>query len=88
MAFYDLDMNMDLIESMIKLVIRSAAVQCKEEFELIGRDTTILEFRVNKQFPGLTMMKQFVLSKVSRTLMEKIPSRRWKKSLRMCRPEG
>lgn len=54
MAFYDLDMNMDLIESMLKHVVRTALLECKEELKLINRDTNILENVVNKKFPRLT----------------------------------
>jgi asparaginyl-tRNA synthetase len=54
MAFYDLDMNMDLIEAMLKFVIRDTLLHCKSEFALIGRDTEILENLVNKKFPRLT----------------------------------
>ena len=54
MAYYDLDMNMDLIEAMLKSVIRSVLAECKNEFQIIGRDTTILENLVDKKFPRLT----------------------------------
>lgn len=54
MAFYDLDMNMDLIEAMLKFIVRSVLLECKNEFEIIGRDTAILEGLVNKKFPRLT----------------------------------
>ncbi|MCY7410481.1 MAG: hypothetical protein LH473_09420 [Chitinophagales bacterium] len=54
MAFYDLDMNMDLIEAMMKFVISHLLISCAAEFKLIGRDTSILENLVNKKFPRLT----------------------------------
>jgi len=54
MAFFDLDMNMDLIEAMLKHVVRAVLLECKAEFQFIGRDTTILENIVNKKFPRLT----------------------------------
>ncbi|MBX7107557.1 MAG: asparagine--tRNA ligase [Chitinophagales bacterium] len=54
MAFYDLDMNMDLIEAMVKFVIKSILQECTPEFKLIGRDTAILEKLVDKKFPRLT----------------------------------
>lgn len=53
MAFFDLDMNMDLIEAMLKHVVRAVLLECKQEFQLIGRDTSILENLVNKKFPRL-----------------------------------
>jgi asparaginyl-tRNA synthetase len=54
MAFYDLDMNMDLIEAMLKHVVRAVLLECREELKLINRDTAILENVVNKKFPRLT----------------------------------
>jgi asparaginyl-tRNA synthetase len=54
MAFFDLDMNMDLIEAMLKFVIKALLAECSNEFKMIGRDTTILENLVDKKFPRLT----------------------------------
>ncbi|HUM45351.1 MAG TPA: OB-fold nucleic acid binding domain-containing protein [Chitinophagales bacterium] len=54
MAFYDLDMNMDLIEAMLKFVIKAVLAECKNEFTMIGRDTTILANLAEKKFPRLT----------------------------------
>lgn len=54
MAFYDLGMNMELIEAMLKSVVQSVLKECKSEFKFIGRDTTILENLINKNFPRLT----------------------------------
>jgi asparaginyl-tRNA synthetase len=54
MAFYDLEMNMDLIEEMLKFIIRKILEQCKQEFAMIGRDTSILSDLAEKKFPRLT----------------------------------
>ncbi|MBA3649367.1 MAG: asparagine--tRNA ligase [Chitinophagales bacterium] len=54
MAFYDLDMNMDLIEAFIKYIVRQLLSECKNEFEIIERDIHVLESTVNKKFPRLT----------------------------------
>jgi asparaginyl-tRNA synthetase len=54
MAFYDLDMNMELIEAMLKSIVQSVLKECKSEFKFIGRDTTILENLIDKKFPRLT----------------------------------
>src|SRR6185295_6389978 len=48
------DMNMDLIESMLKHIIRTLLLECKNEFQLIGRDTSLFENIVNAKFPRLT----------------------------------
>jgi asparaginyl-tRNA synthetase len=50
MAFYDLDMDMDLAEAMLKSVIGNVLEQCKEELEILERDTTMLQGAVNKPF--------------------------------------
>jgi asparaginyl-tRNA synthetase len=54
MAFYDLDMNMDLIESFIKYVLKDVKENCKNEFEIIERDTTIFDKIIAEKFPRLT----------------------------------
>lgn len=52
MAFYDLDMNMDLIENFLKFVVSEVLKKNEEELAIIERDTTILKNIVNK-FPRL-----------------------------------
>lgn len=54
MAFYNLDMNMDLIESFLKFITKDVHQHCKSEFEIIERDTSIFEKIANKEFPRLT----------------------------------
>ncbi len=54
MAFYDNEMNMDLIERFIKSVVKEVLEKNKFELELLERDTTILENTVNKPFPRIT----------------------------------
>lgn len=43
MAFYDLNMNMDLAEAMIKYVVKEVLEKSKDELEIVGRDTHYLE---------------------------------------------
>jgi len=50
MAFYDLDMDMDLAEAMLKSVIGYVLEQCNEELEILERDTTMLQGAVGKPF--------------------------------------
>lgn len=52
MAFYDLNMNMDLMEEMIKHIINDILKRCTVELKLVGRDTSILE-KINQPFPRL-----------------------------------
>ncbi len=53
MAFYDLDMNMDLIEEFIRQVVSSVVDQCRTELDIIGRDTAMLQ-TVQNPFPRVT----------------------------------
>lgn len=50
MAFYDLDMNMELAEDFLVAVVQDVLVNCREELEVLERDITALE-RVKKPFP-------------------------------------
>lgn len=43
MAFYDLQMNMELAEKMLKFIISSVLDKHEEELEILERDTTFLE---------------------------------------------
>ncbi|MSQ79565.1 MAG: asparagine--tRNA ligase [Flavobacteriaceae bacterium] len=53
MAFYDIFMNMDLIEGLMKRIVTDVLKDCKTELNAIGRDTAILE-NIVKPFPRLT----------------------------------
>ncbi len=52
MAFHDLDMNMDVIEEMMKFVVNELVTVCVEEFKIIGRDVSILK-NINRPFPRI-----------------------------------
>ena len=43
MAFFDNDMNMDLIEAFIKYVVADVLEHCKEELDILERDTSVLK---------------------------------------------
>ncbi len=53
MAFYDLNMNMDLAEDFLVRIVGDALRDCKAELAVIGRDTAPLE-RVQKPFPRMS----------------------------------
>lgn len=53
MAFYDLDMNMDLIEDFIEHIVKVVVVDCKSELETLERDVSKLEC-VCKPFPRIS----------------------------------
>jgi len=52
MAFYDLEMDMDVIEDFIRSVVGDVLEKCKEELAIIERDVTKLE-TVVKPFPRI-----------------------------------
>ncbi len=53
MAFYDLEMNMALIEDFIRSVVTRVLDRCKMELQTLERDTTMLE-KVAQPFPRIT----------------------------------
>ena len=53
MAFYDLDMNMDLAEDFLVHVAHDVLSRCKTELEVLQRDVSALE-RVVKPFPRIS----------------------------------
>lgn len=52
MAFYDLDMNMDLIESFLRYVVLDVLQHCESELQIIERDTTVLR-NITQSFPRI-----------------------------------
>lgn len=53
MAFYDLDMDMDLIEEFIQSVITEVVSKCAAELETLGRDTSVFD-DIKSAFPRIT----------------------------------
>jgi len=53
MAFHDIFDNMDAIEGMMHFVIKDVLDKCKNELQIIGRDTAVLESSL-KVFPRMT----------------------------------
>lgn len=54
MAFYDLDMTMDLMEDFVKFLIQHVLQNRQFELSLLDRDTTILESSATKPYPRIT----------------------------------
>ncbi|MEX0823112.1 MAG: asparagine--tRNA ligase [Balneolaceae bacterium] len=54
MAFYDLNMNMDLAEEMLRYIVKSVLEKHKEELTILERDTTYLENTIKKPFKKIT----------------------------------
>ena len=53
MAYYDLEMDMELIEDFIKEICNDIASNCKNELEILERDMTLFE-KINQPFPRIT----------------------------------
>jgi asparaginyl-tRNA synthetase len=53
MAFYDIFQNMDLIEAFLRFIVKDVLENCKEELEVLERDTTKLA-NVDQIFPRMT----------------------------------
>jgi asparaginyl-tRNA synthetase len=56
MAYYDLDMNMDLIEDFVEYVVSKVASECAEELATLERDISKLAL-VKKPFPRIATRK-------------------------------
>ncbi|MCS7076681.1 MAG: OB-fold nucleic acid binding domain-containing protein [Bacteroidia bacterium] len=67
MAFYDLDMNMDLIESMLKYIVHAVLTNCRTELNLLQRDTSKLQKLVDESFIRMTYQEAVELLKSDKT---------------------
>ncbi len=56
MAFYDNDMNMDLIEDFLRTIVLEVMVKCATEMEILGRDLDALN-KVKLTFPRIEYKK-------------------------------
>ena len=54
MAFFDNEMNMELIEKFIKSVIKEVVGRCKTELDILGQDISKFEKIINEDFPKIT----------------------------------
>ncbi len=54
MAFYNNDMNMDLIEQFLKYITKDVLDNCKAELDILNRDTSIFKKIADTDFPRLT----------------------------------
>jgi asparaginyl-tRNA synthetase len=53
MAFYDLEMDMELAEQFVAHIVHAVLEDCQDELEALGRDTTVLE-QVETPFPRIS----------------------------------
>lgn len=77
MAFYDLDMNMDLAEDMISFIVDRVLTRRSKELEILGRDTSKLE-NVKAPFPRITYTEaiEILTSDKTRILLEEMEGSR------------
>ncbi len=54
MAFYDLDMNMDLAEAMLKFIIKTVLEEKSDELEILERNTASLKKAVEETFKRIS----------------------------------
>lgn len=66
MAFYDLDMNMDLAEDLISYIVERVLTRRRVELKILGRDTTRLE-NVKVPFPRITYTEAIDILKSDKT---------------------
>ncbi len=53
MAFYDIEMDMELIEAFVKYIVNAVYAECKTELKVLERDNVLFE-NINKPFPRIT----------------------------------
>src|SRR5699024_7383351 len=53
MAYYDLNMDMDLAEAFIQFIVKRVLDRCENELEILERDTSKLEKTAAEGFPRL-----------------------------------
>lgn len=66
MAFYDLDMNMDLAEAFLIRIVGDVLETCEEELQVLGRDLAPLQ-QVKGPFPRLTYTEAVELLRSDKT---------------------
>ena len=66
MAFYDLDMNMDLAEGLIMHVVEDVVRDCSVELAMLGRETETLH-KISTPFPRITYSKAVELLRSQET---------------------
>lgn len=85
MAFYDLKMNMELAEEMIKFIIKQVLTNRANELEILERDTSLLQKIVDHPFKKITYTEavELLTSEKTRTLMDGMISDRQEEKQRL-----
>jgi asparaginyl-tRNA synthetase len=85
MAFYDLQMNMDLAESLIKDIIRRVLENCEQELEVLERDMDGLQKTVGTDFPSLSYSEAVDILKSDETaeMLDQMTEKREKERVKL-----
>lgn len=67
MAFYDLDMNMDLAEDMIRFIVKTVLEKRSSELEILGRDVAKLQPVAEKPFHRMQYTEAVTILKSDET---------------------
>lgn len=67
MAFYDLDMNMDLAEDMLRFIVTKVLTNRRSELEILERDVAKLEAIVENKFKRITYSEAVEILKSQET---------------------
>lgn len=67
MAFYDLNMNIDLAEEFIKFIVKRVLEKCTNELEVLERDTSNLEKTAEESFPRISYTEAVEILKSDET---------------------
>ncbi len=78
MAFYDLEMNMDLSEKMLQFIVQSVLDKHENELKILERDTTLLKKAASQPFKRISYSEAVEQLKGDKTkeLLEKMESDR------------
>lgn len=81
MAYFDLEMDMNLIEAFVKYVVNTVYEKCKNELTILERDLTLFENIKNKPFPRITYTDAADIIKGKKTINGKTATDIFKEQL-------
>jgi asparaginyl-tRNA synthetase len=87
MAFYDLEMDMNLIEEFVRYVVLDVIEHCKVEMETLERDTTMLE-TVKQPFPRITHAEAVTILRGEKAINGKTSIQMLEESIQQAKNDG
>ncbi len=78
MAYYDLEMNMDLAEDMIKAIVKTVLEKCDDELDILERNTSVLEKVAVQPFERMTYSQavEKLISDETASMLDKMAEER------------